>query len=279
MKKSVIIVSLFLSVILLANFALAAVPIQLPAPAALPAGYGPFAPLADLVKGAINGLGATLSYILGGSGFGDVAFGKFLLFIVLLIVIVKPANRVLGGQTGDTPGALAWVLSIIIGILGIYFLPDQVIAGILLPYSSVGIAATVIVPIAVYAFFLEGFNSKTLRKMGWVLAAVAFIGLAVFRSTDTKFPNFGGVVLLSYGLAAFACFLLFALDGTIHGLYFKIRSEKVQHESAIYGMGNLVAERAQKLNQLQVPGVDINLVKQQLKIIDDRIKVYKKNYF
>ena len=113
MKKGALIITSFLFAVLLVNFASAAVP--LPAPN-LPADYGPFGSsstgLAQAVKGMIDGLGATINYALGGSGFGDISFAKFLLFILVCIVLYKPAEMIVGaGKKG---------LAITVSIMSLY---------------------------------------------------------------------------------------------------------------------------------------------------------------
>jgi hypothetical protein len=242
MKKSVMILFAFLSAIFLSSFVLAAVPIELPAAPQLPAEYGAFAGLVPVVKGLINGIAGTINYALGGAGFGDIAFAKFLLFILLVIIIYEPSKLIVKNK------GMAFVVSLIISTLGLYTLPDSVIAGILLPYNTVGVVVSVLVPLAALTYFLNTFAAdlRWLRKTGWILAAVTFIGLLTFRMADTSSAKISGVIALCYGLAAAACIGFFFFDGTIQ-TWFRTTKLKRKADRDTYVK---IAELESRLTQL-----------------------------
>jgi hypothetical protein len=236
-KSSVLILAALMSVIFLSNFVLAAVPINMPAPQ-LPAGnYGSFAPLATVVKGLIDGIAATISYTLGGTGFGDISFAKFLMFILVVIVLYAPSKLIVGKNNNG----LAFVVSFIISILGIYFLPNDVIAGLLLPYNTLGVVISVIIPLAALTYFLETFAADipTIRKIGWILTAIAFFGLMTYRLSDTSALGINGVMVFMYVLAIAACIGFFIFDGTIVNWFRMLSVKKIKDRTLYEQIGQL----------------------------------------
>jgi len=213
MKKSVIIFSAVLFSILLTSLVLAAVPIY-PAPGLPATSYGPFGTadtgLASVVKGALSGLSSTIAYILGGAGMGDIAFSKLLMFILLTAVFFIPAKGLAPNNT-----SIGVIISIIAAILGVYWIPNEMVSSILLPYSAVGIVITVMVPlIALVWLFERQITNRTLARAGLVFTAFAFFTLWLFRLNDPKVASDPSSVifLMSYPTAAVVCLVMAFVD-------------------------------------------------------------------
>jgi hypothetical protein len=270
MKKRLLILPLFLLSIILISGVLADVPVELPAPElpTVAGDYGPWQELAKVTKGAISGLAAIVSYTLGGEGFGDVGFQKFLLFLILTLILFAPAKTIVGeNRTG-----LATWLSIFVSILAIYWLPTEIISGLLLPYSALGITISVTLPLIFLVYFTHKQQNSVVRKVIWIVAAVSFLGLLMFRLADpATSPATSTFMVMGYGAAIIACGVLFWFDGNLHRLFFNIMSEKSKVIAGNAAISELLARRAAQVQNMKIPGYNLNLAKQDIAAIDAQI--------
>ena len=259
MKRGVkISVLALVSAVLLSTLAMAYVPINMPAPPLeVPAGSaGVFQPVAKIAVDAINGFSMVLSSVLGAEGLGDWAFAKFLLFILVALVLFKPANRITGDKTG-----LSWAIAGIVSLLGVFWLPKETIITLLLPYNTIGIVLATFVPLALIAYFIEDeFRTNSyLRRAAWAMTGITFLGLWIYRLADVQNaslinPVFHAIYLFAIGLCAVA--VLF--DHYFHAFLIGYGNEKMREElqagmRAEY-MGQL-AVKEEELKSLRAGGV------------------------
>ena len=114
---------------------------------------------------------------------------QWLLFflVVLLIFAVSAAIPFLGGKDWRLRGAI----SIVIGILAVFFLSSEEILTILQTYKALGIALTVIIPFFVIAAVskqLHDLRHGIMSKLIWIL----FLGTLVVRyATAEGIGTFG----------------------------------------------------------------------------------------
>jgi hypothetical protein len=142
-------------------------------------------------------------------GTADV-FAKFLLLILLITVLSKPAEMITKTRTP------AIIVATVISILGLRFLSAEMISGILLPYGTVAIVVSTFVPFLLLAYFLNDIPFTALRKVGWLMTAVVFIGLWWFR-----FKDIGGMAYV-YAITAALSIILFLFDRTIQNWKIKL---------------------------------------------------------
>ena len=138
------------------------------------------------VENALNVVIAAVSpilkYTLGDTGLDnnpELFFIKVLLFVLMIAVVYTAADRIPGVNASV---ALIWTITIVVSILAARFLTTEALINFVwLPSGVVGVALASFLPFILYFFFLEGFNSRIIRKVGWVFFAVLFFGLAYTR--------------------------------------------------------------------------------------------------
>jgi hypothetical protein len=199
----------------------------------------------DLIKAVIRGVADIANFIMSGADLGDVAFAKLLLFILLIAVLYPVAKKIPAIKDNN---AASIIVAVIVSLLGVYFLKvDQgIINAILLPYGTLAIAVSVLIPLILFAYFVEGINILWIRKISWIVAIVAFIGLWIARWNDI-----GDIASYLYGGAAAVALLMLFFDGTIRRWRLKMRIESKKGKAALdkvvelqAHMGNLIDLRA-----------------------------------
>ncbi len=111
--------------------------------------------------------------LLNTSSYDTYFFAKVLLFLLVFMVVfgVLKSLEILGKNKKFT-GLLAFIVS----VLSIRYLPSEFIGGILLPYSTLGIAITTIIPFMVYFWFVhKSTMGGTARRIAWVVYGVVFL--------------------------------------------------------------------------------------------------------
>ena len=156
-------------------------------------------------------------YVLFGSY--EYMFERFLfLLIVLSFSFVALKNFKV---FEDHVGAL-WIVCIAVSILATRFLAEtDVVSFVIFPYSVLGIALTSIIPLVIFFFFVQGFDSGVLRKIAWILFAVIFWGLWFSRYDDV-----GNLAWIYFLTGIIALIFLFA-DGTIRRILIKQQMEQL----------------------------------------------------
>jgi len=203
MKKSVLIITSIFSFIVLASLVAAQ---NLPAP-----------PIAMNDVG--NFFQTILNAVLTGPAGGIDMMAKVLVFLLLLVVLLKPSEKIVSGNT-----KLGLLISAIVSAMAVRFLSDQMVRGLFLPYEALGIVLSVFIPFALFGTFLTISDlSATIRKLGWVMMGGAFGMLWWFRWTDI------GDLAWIYLVMGLLCLAALAFDGTLHRLWY---SNRIQHEKS-----------------------------------------------
>jgi uncharacterized membrane protein len=139
----------------------------------------------------------------------EFLFAKLLLFLVVFIVVynVIKRNAILGGEK-----KISLVLSFLISLLSIRFIPEsEIISAILIPYSTLGIAISFFLPFLIYFFFVhQSVPGSFGRRAAWITFAVFFFALWGYRSSDIGTAN------TIYGIGTAILVIVFLFDGSIH---------------------------------------------------------------
>ena len=98
-------------------------------------------------------------------------FSRFLLFILLVTVLYAPAKIITKNATPSI------IISTAVSILGLRFLTQELVRGILLPYGTLAVTVSVLLPLVLLAYFLDSITLVWIRKVGWIFAAAIFLGL------------------------------------------------------------------------------------------------------
>lgn len=172
----------------------------------------------DLIEIIKQFLAPFFEVILGANAFEEFFFAKVLLLILLFVIIAFVLNRAkVFGTLQDHPGVI-YVIAGVVSILAMRFMPEsELIRGILLPYSALGIAITTFLPLIIYFFFVHNSNFGHFgRRAGWALYGIIF--LALWNSREVQLSQTSNWI---YWSAIGFVILSFIFDSSIHG-YFKL---------------------------------------------------------
>ena len=80
---------------------------------------------------------------------------------------------------------LSFIISLIIAILGTrYLTSEQLVEFLWLPSGVFGVAVVALLPFVLFFFLIETFDSRVIRKVGWITFAVVYFALAIYRWND-----------------------------------------------------------------------------------------------
>jgi len=149
--------------------------------------------------------------ILGAIWGPELLIEKVALFVVLVAFIYIAISRV---PQLDENKRLVWVITFAISILATRFFSDwDWFRSVLMPYSILGVVIGSVVPLMIFFFFIESFNSSFLRKVGWIVFVVIFFALWI-----TNIDEFGSIAYW-YLAAAGLCLIFLLFDRSIHVAY------------------------------------------------------------
>jgi len=187
--------------------------------------------LIDIVE---NVLGPFFSVFLGGGG--EHLFERILFFFIIfaLVYVVLKSDRVpiFQGQKG-----VIWIITIAVSLLSARFLTEtQLIQTILLPYGVFGVALTSALPLILFFFFAEGFESSLIRKSLWLFFLVIFVGLWTSRYNEL------GDIAWIYLITGVLALIFFLFDGTIRRAMLRQQFETITSDQRISKAAKLEEE-------------------------------------
>jgi hypothetical protein len=146
--------------------------------------------------------------IFGGYNTDSFLFAKILLFFLLIFVI----KFAIGKTTFfEDQKKLSTIIAIIVSILSIRFMPENYITDfVMVPYSTLGIAITVLMPFLIFFFFVHKSGAtKSGRKLLWGVYGIIFLVMWLTRDTISSAANW--IYICGLGLVI-ACIIW---DGAI----------------------------------------------------------------
>jgi len=162
---------------------------------------------------------------VGGINSDAVFISKILLLILLICLISLVLDKV--PMIADSDG-MKWTITIAVSLLGIRFLSGDVVAAILLPYTTMAVAMSVIIPFLIFTVFIySALDSPTARRLAWAFFGIVFFFLWFMRYSDGSL----GAVKNLYTVAAIVSLIMIFLDGTIRRLQLRMRTEKTMSVS------------------------------------------------
>ena len=222
MKKSVIILSALIFSVLALNLVVAQ---ALPAP-----------PIA--MKDVANFF---TTITTGTDVLAEDVVARVLLFLLLTIVLYRPAEKLVGGSRN-----LGITLSIIVSLIAVRFLTLPIIKGLFLPYQALGIVISVAVPFMLFGGFLTTSDIwGPVRRLLWALMMGVFTWLWFFRWSDI------GDLAWIYACAAVLCFIMIWADSSLRSLWYKMAEEKTEKGDVAVNTA-LVQEELAKVIEAQL---------------------------
>lgn len=183
---------------------------------------------------------------LAGSLFGG--FGSENLFVsVLFFVIILSLVYIILGRIDlfYDKNTIRWVVTISVALLATRFTAEQALVQfVLLPYNVLGVALLSLLPFIIYFSFLYSFDSSAIRKFGWALFIVLYIGLWY-----TQFEQIGDIAYV-YLFAGILGLIMMASDKYIRGWMVRQSIAKGLTADAVRQIIDLRKERKKLMEQL-----------------------------
>ncbi|MDO8459616.1 MAG: hypothetical protein Q7S74_00765 [Nanoarchaeota archaeon] len=135
----------------------------------------------NIIRGVEQGMAFIVGDVApaGGLASGEIVMIKFLVFILLFAIVHSVIKR--APNFGDNK-AVVLIISIIVPLIGVRYLTTaDIINFIWLPYGTLAVFISAILPFVIGFFFIEGMDSTVIRKVGWTAFLVIFAGLGYMR--------------------------------------------------------------------------------------------------
>lgn len=103
-------------------------------------------------------------------------------------------------------------IGIIVALLGIRFLPTELIAEAAMPSGALTLTLLLVVPVIIAGYLISRFDNPYIRRALWAVFAAVIVFLWIYNLNNTAL----GAASWLYPLIALFCLLAFAFDGTLH---------------------------------------------------------------
>ncbi len=220
----------------------------------------------DAIQGITSVFEPVFQALFGDYTTDEFLFAKVLLLILLFVVIYAAAQRV---EFLKNNKSVTYIVALIISIMAVRFMPEEgLIKGILLPYQTLGIAITVLLPFIIFFYFLHTTNMTGFgRRMGWIFFGIIFLVLWNARANEI-----GTIANQIYLWTTIALIVVLLFDKNIHYYFGK-------HEMSMFYRGadqrTIAGLQAEYLNILHVDTADAKRrrkdIERQLRDLNARV--------
>jgi len=157
-------------------------------------------------------LGPVFSVLIGTGSFDMYFFSRIMLLVIVFAVVYLSLSRI--AIFHDNKG-VCFVVAAAISLLGARYIADSdLIEGILLPYGTLTVALTILLPFLIYFFFVHtSVVSGVGRRLAWIVFIAVFFGLWWTRYDSMGTANW----IYWVGILLVGVSLLF--DKTIHAYF------------------------------------------------------------
>ena len=205
-------------------------------------------------------------FVIGDYSTTEFFFAKVLMLILLFMII----NVILKKTPFGEKGQISLLISAVISILAIRFISEnELFNGILLPYGTLGVAITTLIPFIIFFYFLHETNIGPIgRRIGWIFFIIIFLALWALKYSDLSSTS-----NLIYFWTLVATIIILIFDKQLHKYLGIIQTERYLTNVEIRRIANLQAEyeyllhtesqqaqrrREQIVRQLREMGAGIN---------------------
>ena len=198
------------------------------------------ADLTEEIVGLIDGTAEVIKpvsvYLIGNADTGDILFAKGILLLIIVAICWTVFSEIDYFKEHST---ILYVLSIGVGILSIRFFTEDLVRAVLLPYTTLGIAVSALIPFILFFFLvnigLRG-NIPIVRRVAWIFFGAAFFGIWL-SSSETA-----GSYRHIYLVTAIASFIMLKIDGTIARYFARLKVEKEMSPVEYHAYARLLKE-------------------------------------
>ncbi|MEM3091834.1 MAG: hypothetical protein QXD05_01750 [Candidatus Pacearchaeota archaeon] len=164
----------------------------------------------DIIETFLGVVSPFFELVIGEYSTSEFFFAKVLLLFILIILCKYVLDKT---PLGDQNGKFSLIIGIIVSILAIRFINENdLIRGILIPYGTLGIALTTILPFVIFFYFIHKTGVGTFgRKFFWFIFVI--IMLVLWFSKSDQIGEIGNWI---YALVLIAAILLLIFDKSIH---------------------------------------------------------------
>ena len=148
--------------------------------------------------------------LIGDYSGGEFFFAKILILLLLFFVINFILKKV---EMFENQSGVCFIIAAVVSILAVRFISEnEFTSGILLPYGTLGVALSTILPFMLFFYFLHVTNMGSIgRRLGWIFFGITFIAL-----WSTRFDSLSPTMNQIYGWTSFVIFLALIFDRKIH---------------------------------------------------------------
>lgn len=120
---------------------------------------------------------------IGDFSSGEILFMKLLIFLILFVILQTVLKKV---DLFKDNLAVVGILAVSISLISIRFMSaNNLFYGVLLPYGTLGIALTTILPFFIFFLFIHNTGMKgTGRRISWIFFVIIFLVLWANRTTE-----------------------------------------------------------------------------------------------
>lgn len=228
----------------------------------------------------VEGANDVIRFLLGdvtgvsGAGAGEVLFVKLLVFIVILSIVNLAVQRVPGfaGRTG-----VSFIIAVAVSMLSVrYITTASLINFIWLPYGVIGVLLSSLFPFLIGFFFIQGFDSSIIRKVGWTGFFVIFIGLGWMRWSDFAAEVWYKNFALIYVVIALISLLLIWFDRDIHAKFLLAAIEKKGADINALNVATLQTEIRNWRGIISNPAsthAQVDAARRNIRDLENRLKI------
>ncbi len=156
--------------------------------------------VAGFIQGIQDGVTSTLN---------ETQFVRVLFFILVFLIIVSILSAI---PLFEERKGIKILISIVITILSVMFIPTELIMPMLNPYSALGVALISIIPFALMFFFTQYMLINTfLKKIAWMFFAIYLLGITIYTSISTPIQeglSANTIYIWVYGVASVLALLM-----------------------------------------------------------------------
>ena len=237
------------------------------------------------VQGFLDNVAAALNpiakFIVGDTVTGEALVLKVLLLILLFAIIHMVARRVPGLSQYEY---VIFIIAIVLSIIAVRFLASEALVRFAThPTGVLGVALVTLFPFVLFFFFIEGYESGIIRRVGWITFVILYIILTTYawpslaiNESAQWWNNFGWV----YIIIAILSLLSFVFDKTIHAYFLMTAIEQKGAELQTLNVAQLQQQIQQWRGIIVSPTStqqQIETARNQIRDLEKRLKMLLKS--
>jgi hypothetical protein len=220
-------------------------------------------PVSEVTQSTINAaiavFGPLFEALIGDYASSEFFFAKVLLLILIFVIINVVLKKI--PMFGDNK-MVAFLVAFVVSVFAVRFISDnQLTQGILLPYGTLGVALTTLLPFIIFFYFVHNTEMGPLgRRVSWIFFLVVFLLLWVYKAEElSQVSNY----IYTFTLVAVALATIF--DSSFHKYFGLAGINKAKKKFNMKHLANLKAELQ---HLLSVPNPDDFHIKRRIHDIE-----------